>query len=71
MTEHKITLGRREVKKISELFDLLDESGDYGWVKLNQSEDNGIGTVLTATFAVTHKLIEGEFTVVITDEEDW
>jgi len=66
-----ITLNRREVDRLKELFDELHETGDFGSVILAQHGDNGIGTVLTATFVVTHKDIDGEFTVTITDEEHW
>ncbi len=66
-----ITLNQHEVNRLKELFDLLNESKDYGSVTLDQYGDNGIGSVLTATFIVTHREIEGEFTVTITDENSW
>ena len=66
-----VRLSRRELEKIYTLFNKMNESEDYGSVTLEQIGDNGIGTTLTATFYVTHKETEGEFTVTITDESDW
>lgn len=66
-----ITMNRRELKRLYELFDLLHETGDHGSVVLCQEGGNGIGTALTATFVVTHNEIDGEFTATITDESDW
>jgi hypothetical protein len=68
---NKITLSAREIEKIYQLFNKMNESSDYGSVTLKTEGDNGIGSVLTATFIVTHKDVEGEFTVTITDESDW
>ena len=66
-----ISMNRREVERLYELFNLLHESGDHGYVTLCQEGDNGIGNGLTATFVITHNEIDGEFTTTITDEEDW
>ncbi len=66
-----IRLNRRELDRIKELFDNLHETGDFGSVVLDQHGDNGIGNVLTATFVVTHKDVDGEFTVTISDEDNW
>jgi hypothetical protein len=68
---NKITLLAREIEKIHQLFNKMNESSDYGSVTLTSEGDNGIGSVLTATFYVTHKDVEGEFSVTITDESDW
>jgi len=68
---NKITLSAREIEKIHQLFNKMNESSDYGSVTLTTEGGNGIGSVLTATFIVTHKDVEGEFTVTITDESDW
>jgi hypothetical protein len=68
---NKITLSRREIEKLYLLFNRLNESSEYGSVTLSEEGGNGIGGVLTATFCVTHKDVEGEFTVTITDENDW
>jgi len=38
---------------------------------LIQEGDNGIGTVLTAKFYLNYQDIPGEFSVVITDENNW
>jgi hypothetical protein len=66
-----IRLNRRELEKINKLYDTMNESDDYGSVTLTQTNANEIGSELTATFYVTHKDTEGEFTVTITDESDW
>jgi hypothetical protein len=68
---NKITLSAREIEKLYQLFNNMNESSDYGSVTLAAEGNNGIGSVLTATFIVTHKDTEGEFTVTITDESDW
>jgi hypothetical protein len=68
---NKITLSAREIDKLYQLFIKMNESNEYGNVTLASEGDNGIGGVLTATFCVTHKDVEGEFTVTITDESDW
>lgn len=66
-----IRLNRREVDRLKELFDLLNQSKDFGSVVLDQHSENEIGSVLTATFAIEHKEVDGEFTVTISDELDW
>ena len=71
MTTKTIKLNRREVERLYDLFNTLHETGNYGVVTLAQINDNGMGSMLTATFVVTHKEIEGEFTVTISDESDW
>ena len=71
MTTKTIKLNRREVERLYDLFKTLHETGNYGVATLAQINDNGIGSILTATFVVTHKEIEGEFTVTISDESDW
>ena len=68
---NKITLNARELQKVYDLFNKMNESSDYGTIELEQSGDNGIGTVLKATMYVTHREVEGDFTVTITDESDW
>ena len=68
---NKINLNRREVERLYRLFNKMHESDDFCSVRLEQEGSNGIGSVLTATFCVTHKHEEGEFTVTITDESDW
>ena len=66
-----IRLNRRELNRVLELLNLFNDAGEYGYVELIQESDSGIGSVLTAKFYITHKDVEGEFTVVITDEEHW
>ena len=67
----KITLNAREIQKIYDLFNKMNESSDYGTIELEQSEGTGIGSILTATMIVTHRDVEGDFTVTITDEMEW
>jgi hypothetical protein len=69
--KNTISLDRREVERLHELFNLLTETENFDSVTLRQQADNGIGSVLTATFTVMHKGIEGEFTVAITDQGHW
>ena len=64
-------LNRRELAKLIELFDQLQLTQDYDSVILNQENSSGIGSVLTATFSISHLTIPGEFTVTISDEKDW
>ena len=66
-----IRLNRRELNRILELLNLFNDTGDYSYVELMQESDSGIGSVLTAKFNIEHKEVDGEFTVVITDEEHW
>ena len=64
-----IRLNRRELNRILELFNLFNDSGEYGYVELMQESDSGIGSLLTAKFNIEHKEVDGEFTVIITDKE--
>lgn len=68
---NSIFLNRRELNRISELFNTLQESNDYSSVELTQDSSSGFGSVLNAKFQITHKDIDGEFVVTITDEEHW
>ena len=63
-----IRLSKRELERINELLDSMC----VGFVTLTQdSEDSGIGYELKATFRITHQNTDGEFTVTITDHNDW
>ena len=67
-----IRLCRREIERISELFDTIHQTGNVGFVILTQhEEDSGIGYELRATFQITHKNTDGDFVVTITDHRDW
>ena len=67
-----IRLCKREVERIRELFDTIHQTGDVGFVTITQdAENSGIGYELRATFQITHKDTDGEFTVTITDHNDW
>ena len=68
---NKITLNAREMEEVYQFFNNMNESSDYGSITLEQSENTGIGCTLKATVYVTHKDVEGDFTVSITDENDW
>lgn len=71
MSAQTIRMNKRELYRLVELFDSFNQQKEYGSVTLAQHGDNGIGQVLTATFVIEHKDVEGEFTVTITDEENW
>ena len=71
MTTQTIRLNQRELHRLVELFDSLNQQKEYGSVTLAQHGDNGIGQVLTVTFVIEHKDVDGEFTVTITDEGSW
>jgi hypothetical protein len=67
-----IRLCKREVERITELFDTIHQTGNVGFVTLTQdAEDSGIGYELRATFQITHKNTDGDFVVTITDHRDW
>ena len=68
---NKIRLTAKEVQKVYDFFQTMNESSDYGYIELEQSDENGIGSILKASMYVTHKEVEGEFTVTITDENAW
>lgn len=71
MSAQTIRLNKRELHRLVELFDRFNQQKEFGSVTLAQYGDNGIGQVLTATFVIEHKDVDGEFTVTITDEENW
>ena len=71
MNTQTIRMNKRELHRVVELFDRFNQQKEYGSVTLAQHGDNGIGQVLTATFVIEHKDVDGEFTVTITDEESW
>ncbi len=71
MSAQTIRLNKRELHRLVELFDRFNQQKEFGSVTLAQHGDNGIGQVLTATFVIEHKDVDGEFTVTITDEENW
>ncbi len=66
-----IHLNRAEINRLQELMDTLYKDKKWGSVVLGVQGDNGIGSVLTATFIIQHDGIDGEFTVTISDERDW
>jgi Ca2+-binding EF-hand superfamily protein len=61
----KLTLTPKEIKKLYEMFNTLHETEDYGTIELNELDDSTI----TATFSVTHREVEGEFTVILSEGE--
>lgn len=68
---NKIILNKVAIDRLYELFNKLNQSKDFGHVTLESEGDNGIGDTITATFYITHKDVDGEFTVTITDQNDW
>jgi hypothetical protein len=46
----------------------MNESSDYGTIELEQSDCDGVLGELKATMWVTHREVEGDFTVTITSE---
>ena len=66
----KIRLTARELQKVYDLFNKMNE-GEYSSIELKTSKGNGIGSILKATMYVTHRDVEGDFTVTITDEMEW
>ena len=68
---NKITINRRELDRILEILEKLHGDMGHASVELIQEGGNGIGTVLTAKYYLNHLSIQGEFSVVITDEKNW
>jgi hypothetical protein len=68
MTE--IYLNRRELKEIIELLERTVED-EAVQVKITSDNSSGIGSVVTATVPVKVNEYHGEFTVTISDENDW
>ena len=68
---NKITINRRELDRILEILEKLHGDISHASVELTQEGGNGVGTVLTAKFYLNHLSIQGEFSVVITDENNW
>jgi len=68
---NRITINRSELNRINEILHKLHGDMDHASVELIQEGDNGIGTVLTAKFYLNYQDIPGEFSVVITDENNW
>lgn len=68
---NKIILNRVAVDRLYELFNKINQSKDFGHVTLESEGDNGIGDVITATFYIEHKDVDGEFKVIIIDQNDW
>jgi hypothetical protein len=67
-----ISLNKREITRIYELFNNLNDLKEYGTVTITQgSHSSGIGSVINATYTITHKDVDGEFTVTISDESHW
>ncbi len=66
-----ISLNRRELTRIYELFNSLNDLSDYGTVTITQESSSGIGSIINATYTITHKEVDGEFTVSISDESHW
>ncbi len=61
-------LHKEEIEKIKEV---LDKFQDVETFELEQTGGNGIGTILTMTFAQEVNGMRGSFEVEITGVEDW
>lgn len=71
---NKITLNARELQDVMNLFNKINEPTlctDFESITLEQSGESDIGSILKATMYVTHKDVEGKFTVTISDESNW
>lgn len=71
---NKITLNARELQDVMNLFNKINEPTlctDFESISLEQSGESGIGSILKATMYIKHKDVEGEFTVIISDESNW
>ena len=68
---NRITINRSELNRINEILHKLHGDMGHASVELIQEGGNGIGTVLTAKFYLNYQDIPGEFSVVITDENNW
>lgn len=69
MTEIRLT--GRELNRIYELYEKISKGAEWESVTLRTMNGSGIGSILTATFIIEHKEIDGDFTVTITDETNW
>lgn len=61
-------LHRKEIEKIKEV---LEKFPDVEVFELEQTGNNGIGTILSMTFAQEVNDMRGSFEVEITGVEDW
>ena len=74
MSKNKIMLSHYELDKIYNATKNLYGDGisnSRKMITLIQKGDNGIGTLLSAEFTIEHNDLPGQFTVTITDVEDW
>ena len=68
----EIVLSSRELKRISSIAEELYGANPTDWssVRINVYSCE-IGSTVTATYNIKHKELTGEFTVTITNEENW
>ena len=70
--KNEIVLNCRELKRISSIAEELYGANPTDWSSVRISIDScEIGSTVTATYNIKHKELVGEFTVTITDEENW
>jgi hypothetical protein len=70
--KNEIVLNYRELKRISSIAEELYGPNPTDWSKIEINSDScEIGSTVTATYIINHKEIVGEFTVTITNEENW
>ena len=65
--ENEIFLTRHQLNRIHELFIKMVDPNDQSTVTLKHASDS----FLTATFFVKHRDEDGEFTVTISNTENW
>jgi hypothetical protein len=68
----EITLNCRELKRIQSIAEEIYGTDPNAWSSIRINMDScEIGSIVTATYDLEHKGLVGEFTVTITDEENW
>ena len=74
-----IRLTQCEIFRIVELVETIHQTGQFDYQTGNvvfvtvtqEDQGSGIGYELKASFQITHKDIDGNFVVTITDHRDW
>jgi hypothetical protein len=70
--KNEITLNCRELKRIQSIAEEIYGTDPNDWASIRINMDScEIGSTVTATYNLVHKDLVGEFTVTITDEENW
>jgi hypothetical protein len=71
--KNEISLSCRELKRIQSIAEEIygTDPNDWSSVRINVETGSGIGSIVTATYDLHYKGLVGDFTVTITDVEDW